>query len=81
LGRQAKPLIADAVASMRTLLDEELSRIIELKRYNPAVPDEEIDLLKSEKVALENHLAASRLRLDAIRVIRRGSAVPTMTKG
>ena len=53
-------------------LDQEIARLRELQKVNPSVRPEEIALLVEQKAALDRHLAAARLRLDAIRLIRRG---------
>jgi ATP-dependent helicase HepA len=68
----AKPLIERALREMRGALDEELARLKHLKQMDPSFPDWEIDLCKKEKEALEEHLAASRVRLDSVRVIWMG---------
>ena len=57
---------------MATQLDREIERLEHLRRVNASVRAEEIDLLRTQKIELDRHLAAARLRLDAIRLIRRG---------
>lgn len=62
-------LVDAARARMREQLDGELDRLRALARHNPAVRDEEIEALERERQALEEALAATRLRLDAVRVV------------
>jgi len=53
-------------------LREEEARLRALQRLNPAVREDEIQLLASHREQLDAHLAAARLRLDALRIIHRG---------
>ena len=57
---------------MAARLDHEIARLSDLQRVNPSVRAEEINLLVEQKASLDLHLEAARLRLDAIRLIRRG---------
>jgi ATP-dependent helicase HepA len=68
----AKPLIQKSLHEMRTSLDAELARLRLLKQIDSTFPGREIDLCEKEKAELEKHLAQSRVRLDSVRVIRRG---------
>ena len=56
---------------MTTQLDREIERLRALKQVNPSVRDEEIELLVGERRVMLDHLANSRIRLDAIRLIHR----------
>jgi|CXWL01.1.fsa_nt_gi ATP-dependent helicase HepA len=67
------PLIANARRDMAARLDHEIDRLRDLQRVNPSVRAEEIDLLVEQKASLDLHLLGARLRLDAIRLIRRGA--------
>jgi ATP-dependent helicase HepA len=69
---KAPNIIAKARIEMISQLEHEISRLRELQRVNSAVRQEEIDLLVEQQHALDEHLSAARLRLDALRVIRRG---------
>ena len=66
-------IIEGARRSMAEQLDREIHRLRALQLVNPSVRDEEIDGLISQKAELHRHIAAARLRLDATRLIRRGS--------
>ena len=72
--RQVPAIVATARQEMAVRLDHEIARLAELQKVNRSVRAEEIDLLVQQQRALDQHLAASRLRLDAIRVIQRGPA-------
>ncbi len=67
--RETRTLREQAGARMRAQLDEELARLRDLARRNPAVRAEEIEALQAERDALAETLANSRLRLDALRLI------------
>ena len=70
-------LMAPAVASrasqqMNAVLGREITRLTELQRVNPNVRPEEVAALVRQQAALAQSLAGARLRLDAVRLIRRG---------
>ena len=65
-------LAAQARTEMATQLDHEIARLTELRKVNGSVRPEEIDSLARQKNELDQHLSHARLRLDAIRLIRRG---------
>ena len=65
-------LINAALSKMNTLLSNEITRLVELKKINPNISEDEIYFIKEEKVQLEQALSSARLRLDAIRLIIRG---------
>ena len=69
---RVEPIVAEARGLMATHLDHEIERLRDLRAVNPSVRAEEIDLLVEQKAALERSLQGARLRLDAIRLIRRG---------
>jgi ATP-dependent helicase HepA len=71
-GAGVPALVAAARVTMAAQLDREIARLEHLRRVNPSVRAEEINLLRAQKADLDRHLAAARLRLDAIRLIRRG---------
>jgi ATP-dependent helicase HepA len=65
-------MIPRARQKMAAQLGHEVSRLKELKKVNRAVRQEEITLLGEQQRELDKHLGASRLRLDALRLIARG---------
>jgi ATP-dependent helicase HepA len=69
---RAPAIIEAARDAMTTQLDHEIHRLRELRKVNPSVRAAEIDLLEAQRRDLDTHLAAARLRLDAIRLIQRG---------
>ena len=70
--RHVPTFIAQARKEMASQLDAELVRLKELERVNPSVRPEEIEHLTEQKRALDQHLGAARVRLEAIRLIQRG---------
>jgi ATP-dependent helicase HepA len=70
--RHVPTFIAQARKEMAGQLDAELVRLRELERVNPSVRPEEIEQLTEQKRALDQHLGAARIRLESIRLIKRG---------
>jgi ATP-dependent helicase HepA len=68
----APAIIARAREEMAGQLDREIHRLRELRKINPSVRAGEIHLVAAQRRDLDTHLAAARLRLDAIRLIQRG---------
>ncbi|MES9903997.1 MAG: hypothetical protein ABW168_15150, partial [Sedimenticola sp.] len=62
-------VVATAVDEMQHRYRSEIERLSALQRVNPNVRDEEIELLLSHRLALEEHLPATRVRLDALRMV------------
>ena len=62
-------IIEAAQTHMRDTLDTELARLKALARHNPSVRDAEIDALAHERRELDTAIDATRLRLDAVRVV------------
>lgn len=69
---QVPGIVAQARKAMTAQLEHEIGRLQELQKVNRSVRAEEIDLLVQQQRALDQHLRAARLRLDAIRLIQRG---------
>jgi ATP-dependent helicase HepA len=66
--KQVPEIVKRARQEMETQLKGELTRLKELKKVNPSVRKQEIELLVDQHRGLDRHLANARLRLDAIRV-------------
>jgi ATP-dependent helicase HepA len=66
--KRVPELVKGAVRDMETQLKTEITRLKELKKVNPSVRKQEIELLVEQQRGLEEHLKNARLRLDAIRV-------------
>jgi ATP-dependent helicase HepA len=66
-------LVEAARSEARERLTLEASRLRDLQKVNRAVRDEEIQLVVSQLEELEACIGSARLRLDAVRVIHRGS--------
>ncbi|WP_416138268.1 RNA polymerase-associated protein RapA [Halomonas sp. HK25] len=67
--RELPSITEAAQVRMREELDGELARLTALARHNPAVRDDELAALRSERQALDEAIEGTRLRLDAVRVI------------
>ncbi|GAA3909906.1 RNA polymerase-associated protein RapA [Halomonas cibimaris] len=67
--RELPSIVEAAEARMRAQLDGELARLNALAEHNPAVRDAELAALGEERAALGEAIEATRLRLDAVRVI------------
>jgi ATP-dependent helicase HepA len=66
-----RDIVLTARGEMAGQLDSEISRLRELKKVNRSVRTEEIELLLSQRRALDGLLSGARLRLDSIRWIHR----------
>lgn len=64
--------VEDARRAMNDGLEREIQRLQALAQVNPDVRPEEIAMAMAEKVALDEEIARSRLRLDALRLIWKG---------
>jgi ATP-dependent helicase HepA len=71
--RKRLGIVALACKEMNDRMDREIARLRDLQKVNPTVRDEEIALLSQHQSALEQHISAARVRLDAVRLIHRGS--------
>lgn len=69
---QVPALLIAAQEAMQAQLEPELARLRHLRRRNPSIREEEISALEAQREALTQHLGAASLRLDAVRLIRRG---------
>lgn len=71
--RQVSAIVAQARKEMTEQLDYEIARLRKLKKVNRSVRAAEIDLLVEQRKAMDELMIQSRLRLDALRLIQRGS--------
>jgi ATP-dependent helicase HepA len=71
-------IVQQARREMNAQFEHELGRLKQLRKVNRSVRQEEIALLAAHQHALEHHLTAARLRLDAIRLIC-AEATPAFT--
>jgi len=67
-----KPEIKKAVELMKSHYNAEIKRLIQLKEQGAQIQDSETEILCNEMDTLEKHLTNGRLRLSAVRLIRRG---------
>ena len=69
LAAQQEPAIVEtAITSMQTLQRAELERLGALAEVNPNIRREEIDHIETETEELQSYLAATHLKLEALRV-------------
>lgn len=66
---KSESIIQDALEKMHDTQQHEINRLIQLKRKNPMIRDEEIEFLQQQMAQLEKHLSESRCQLEAVRVI------------
>jgi ATP-dependent helicase HepA len=71
-GRHSTRLVSRGINAMEANLGRELKRLQRLARINPSIRADEIELAASEIHELARHMRATRLRLDAIRLIWHG---------
>ncbi|MCU7918788.1 MAG: RNA polymerase-associated protein RapA [Candidatus Thiodiazotropha sp. (ex Epidulcina cf. delphinae)] len=67
--RSVADTVSQAVKQMMEHYTQEIQRLQALKKHNPGVREEEIQLLQQQGMALHQHLQAARLRLDALRLV------------
>jgi len=70
--RLANKIITDTLKEIDIQMDNEINRLNTLKAINPNVKDFEIKAAKLEKKSLKEYVSSARIRIDAIRLIRRG---------
>jgi ATP-dependent helicase HepA len=66
--RRVPGIIKQAHEAMMMQLGHEIGRLEALRKINPSVRVEEIDLLREQRRLLDEHLSGARLRLDALRL-------------
>ncbi len=71
-GKKSQSQINRGLQSMETALDREINRLVELKKVNRNIRQEEISLLEEEKRLLREAILTARLRLDSLRLIVKG---------
>jgi len=69
---QRRKIVKDAHHNMETSLLEEINRLVDLKKVNPAIKQDEIKTRQAEQQALNDAIQSARLRLDALRLIVKG---------
>ncbi|MES9862556.1 MAG: RNA polymerase-associated protein RapA, partial [Candidatus Thiodiazotropha sp. 4PDIVS1] len=67
--KQIEKTVKQASAKMMSHYTTEIKRMQALKKHNPSVRSEEIDLLQDQGLSLHQHLQSARLRLDAVRLV------------
>ncbi|PKM22513.1 MAG: RNA polymerase-associated protein RapA, partial [Gammaproteobacteria bacterium HGW-Gammaproteobacteria-14] len=67
--RQGNTLLTKARAAMQQDQRQELDRLIDLRRKNPAIREEEIQFLQAKTEALEAAFDQARCQLEAVRII------------
>ena len=67
--KRAVDLVTEAGQRLDDLLDGERQRLRALAKINPNVRDDEIEQWQARHELIEQHLAKSRVRLDAVRLV------------
>ncbi|KPA18293.1 RNA polymerase associated protein RapA [Candidatus Magnetomorum sp. HK-1] len=70
--RLAKKIISETLNEIDHQMDTEIHRLKTLQAINPNVKQIEIKAAKQEKDSLKQYVASARIRIDSIRLIRRG---------
>jgi len=60
---------AQAVESLRALIQPEIDRLTALRKVNPAIRDEEISFFETQMAAGEAAIARAKMTLSGLRVI------------
>ena len=67
--QQSKEIITNAEQQTRQHLDEELTRLIALRKVNKNIRQDEIDTLQTQRKQMLQYLQQATWRLDCLRVI------------
>jgi ATP-dependent helicase HepA len=70
---EARTITAEASSTMEQQLQSEIDRLTSLREVNDHVRPEEIDLVREQLAQLTNVISRSRVRLDTLRLIWKGS--------
>ena len=70
---EARGIIAEASSAMEVQLQSEIDRLTSLREVNDHVRPEEIDLAREQLAQLTDVISRSRVRLDTLRLIWKGS--------
>ncbi len=71
--RRVEQIVLQARRDMTVRLEEETSRLRDLQKVNRSVRPEEIEAMELQQSAMDQHIGAARVRLDALRLIHRGA--------
>ena len=69
--KQLPSLIQRASKEMAAHLDSEIERLETLRSINDHVRPEEVEMLRTQKAALQAAISTTRMRLDSLRLILR----------
>ncbi len=67
--KKADKILSNVVYSMKEIQQEELDRLLSLKKKNPNIRQDEFDFLENQTQLLEKYLSETQLQLEAVRVI------------
>lgn len=71
-GERKSAILESALQEAHARLDGEAARLKELRKVNPNVRDDEIELAEQMIERTTKHIAKAHLRLDAVRLVLRG---------
>jgi ATP-dependent helicase HepA len=66
----SRQMIDRANERIRAILGDEIQRLVALKKINPDIREQEICLAREKMADLLSHISQSRIRMDALRLIR-----------
>ncbi len=72
VSREADQIRSAAKTTMKRVLGTELQRLVDLRKINENVREEELDLAREEILGLSASIEEARLRLDSVRLIVEG---------
>lgn len=67
--QKAQQILDSIVSRMQQSQQEELNRLLSLRKKNPNIRDAEIEFINNQTQLLENYLSDTQLQLDSVRVI------------
>ena len=68
-GKQSKPILEAALARAKEILGAEVTRLEQLREFNPSVRLDEIEAAKKDLEQVQEYLSKAQPRLDALRLI------------
>ena len=68
-GRQMQQMVTDANSQMVAAQTAEIKRLVQLKKFNPSIKEQEIEQLKDMTLLAHENINQAQLRLDAVRFI------------
>ncbi len=67
--KEMQALVGDAAQTMLQSMTTEIKRLVQLKKVNPGIKDQEIEQLKDMTLLAHEFIDSAQLRLDAVRFV------------